>query len=76
MQWYLMLLNVQQDMISLPRYPDGFMIFLRGHYIIMAQRDAEGNLINCKLQSDRIIPLTDALVAFENELQKSGMGGV
>ena len=63
--WYLVLLEVSQDRLTLPGYPDGFMVFFRGYYIVIAKPDAEGNLINCKPQSNRFVGEADALAAFQ-----------
>lgn len=64
--WYLMLLSIDRDRLSLPAYPDGYVVFFRGYYIIMAQRDAEGNVINCKPQSDRFAEEANAQAAFQS----------
>jgi hypothetical protein len=64
--WYLLLLSIDQDRLTLPAYPDGYIVLFRGYYIIMAERDPEGNLINCKPQSDRFTAEADALTAFES----------
>ena len=67
-QWYLVLLSVNQERLTLPGYPNGSVVFFRGHYIIMAQRDDVGNLINCKPQSQRFLEEADALAAFQSML--------
>lgn len=67
-QWYLVLLSVNRDRLVLPGYPGGSLVFLRGYYIIMAQRDEAGNLINCKPQSQRFLEEADVLAAFQSML--------
>lgn len=75
--WFLALLAVNEEHVTLSRYPDGLVVLYRGYYMIMAQRDPEGKLIYCIPQSNRLPDEAAALAAWDaSAVDESGPIGV